>query len=144
MSTEQSNPYDGGGRMMSAARPTAAAPVRQEWNTRWIVILVATALLAGAVGYLAGGGTSRSTASVLTGDAYAGVGQISALATDGITYAIPVDQLNWLDSRGSMHSNGRAECLPPELKTGKVKFAAVRWTAAGFGGYSVVLVDCRS
>jgi hypothetical protein len=81
---------------------------------------------------------------VLTGDAYAGLGQISALATDGITYAIPLDNVAWLDSKGTTHGNGRAECLPPDLKTGKVKFAAVRWTAAGVGGYSVVLVDCRS
>jgi hypothetical protein len=130
--------------MMFAARPTGAAPVRQEWNTRWIAILVATALVAGTAGYAAGGGANRPTASVLTGDAYAGVGQISALANDGITYAIPVDQVTWLDSRGTTHLNGRAECLPPELKTGKVKFAAVPWTAAGVGGYSVVLVDCRS
>jgi len=117
---------------------------RQEWNTRWIGILVATALLAGAAGYLAAGGATRSTVYTLTGDAWAGVGQISAVAPDGITYGIPVDGVTWIDSKGSMHGNGRAECLPPELKTGKVKFAAVRWTAAGFGGYSVVLVDCRS
>ena len=130
---------------MSAARgPIGAVSARQEWNTRWIGILVATALFAGVVGYFAGGGASRPTASVLTGDTYAGIGQISAVALDGITYAIPVDNVTWIDSKGCMHANGRAECLPPELKTGKVKFAAVRWTAAGFGGYSVVLVDCRS
>ena len=130
--------------MSAAQHRIAAATPRQEWNTRWIAILVTTALLAGASGYVAGGGLSRSTATVLIGDAYAGVGQISATATDGITYAIPVDQVTWLDSKGTMHLNGRAECLPPDLKTGKVKFAAVKWTAAGVGGYSVVLVDCRS
>ena len=130
--------------MSAAQQGIGAATPPQEWNTRWIAILVTTALLAGTAGYVAGGGLSRSTAMVLTGDAYAGVGQISATATDGITYAIPVDQVTWLDSKGSMHGNGRAECLPPELKTGKVKFAAVKWTAAGVGGYSVVLVDCRS
>jgi len=130
---------------MSAAHgPIGAAPARQEWNTRWIAILVATALIGGAAGYIAGGGVSASPAYVLTGDAYAGIGQISATATDGITYGIPVDNVTWLDSKGSMHGNGRAECLPPELKTGKVKFAAVKWAAAGVAGYSVVLVDCRS
>jgi hypothetical protein len=130
--------------MTAADRPSSAALLRQQWNVRCIVVLGATAVLAGAVGYFAAGGASRPTASVLTGDAYAGVGQISALATDGITYAIPVDNITWLDSMGSMHLNGRAACLPPDLKTGKVKFAAVRWAAAGVGGYSVVLVDCRS
>ena len=130
---------------MSAAHgPIGAAPTRQQWNTRWIAILLTTAILAGAGGYVAAGGTSRSTASILTGDAYAGIGQISALATDGITYGIPIDHVAWLDSSGSRHENGRAECLPPDMKTGKVKFAAVRWAAAGVGGYSVVLVDCRS
>jgi hypothetical protein len=129
---------------MSSAQSSSGAVPRQEWNTRWIAILVATALIAGALGYVAGGGASRSTAYVLTGDAHAGVGQISAVAADGITYGIPVDNVTWLDSKGSMHGNGRAECLPPELKTGKVKFAAVKWTAAGVAGYSVVLVDCRS
>jgi hypothetical protein len=129
---------------MSSARGSSGAVPRQEWNTRWIAILVATALIAGALGYVAGGGASRSTAYVLTGEAYAGVGQISAVAPDGITYGIPVDNVTWVDSKGSMHGSGRAECLPPELKTGKVKFAAVKWTAAGMAGYSVVLVDCRS
>jgi hypothetical protein len=129
---------------MSSAHGSSGAVPRQEWNTRWIAILVATAFIAGALGYVAGGGASRSTAYVLTGDAHAGVGQISAVAADGITYGIPVDNVTWLDSKGSMHGNGRAECLPPELKTGKVKFAAVKWTAAGVAGYSVVLVDCRS
>jgi hypothetical protein len=113
-----------------------------EWNMRWIGILVATALLAGAAGFAVG--TVRSQPSILTGDAYAGEGQIGALATDGITYAIPVDDVAWLDSKGSLHGNGRADCLPPDLKTAKVKFAAVRWTVGEVGGYSVVLVDCRS
>jgi hypothetical protein len=129
--------------MMSAAHDIGAAPARHDRSTRWIAILVATALIAGAAGYVAGD-ASRPTVSVLTGNAYAGQGQISALATDGITYGIPVDNVTWLDARGSMHGNGRADCLPPDLKSGKVKFAAVRWTAAGVGGYSVVLVDCRS
>lgn len=130
--------------MSAALGPNRAAPAREEWNTRWVAILVATAVLAGAAGYIAGGGASRSTAYVVTGDAHAGVGQISATAPDGITYGIPVDNVTWLDSKGTMHGNGRAECLPPELKTGKVKFAAVRWAASGVAGYSVVLVDCRS
>jgi hypothetical protein len=111
-------------------------------EARWIGISILTALLAGGAGFAAG--AVRSQPYVLTGDAFAGVGQISALATDGITYGIPVDDVAWLDSKGSMHGNGRAECLPPDMKTGKVKFAAIRWSAAGVGGYSVVLVDCRS
>jgi hypothetical protein len=125
-------------------RSNSAVPPREQFNTRWIAILVATALVAGAAGYFAGGGVSRATATDLTGEAYAGVGQISALAPDGITYGIPVDGVTWLDSKGTLHVNGRAECLPPDLKTGKVRFSAVRWTAAGVGGYAVVLVDCRN
>jgi hypothetical protein len=111
-------------------------------DARWIGILVLTALLAGSAGFAVG--AVRSQPYVLTGDAYAGVGQISALATDGITYGIPVDDVAWLDSKGSRHGNGRAECLPPDMKTGKVKFAAIRWNVADVGGYSVVLVDCRN
>src|SRR2546430_15387310 len=99
-----------GGRTMSAASgPIGAVAARQEWNTRWIGILVTAALFAGVVGYFAGGGASRSTASVLTGDAYAGIGQISAIAPDGISYPIPVDNVTWIDSEGSIHANGRAE-----------------------------------
>lgn len=111
-------------------------------DARWLGVLVATAILAGAAGFAVG--TVRSQPYVLTGDAYAGEGNISALATDGITYGIPVDDIAWLDARGSMHGNGRADCLPPDFKTGRVKFAALRWSAAGVGGYSVVLVDCRN
>jgi hypothetical protein len=129
---------------MSSAHGSIGAAPRQDWNTRWIVILVATALLAGALGYVAGGGASRSTASVLMGDAQAGANQVSAQTPDGFYYGIPVDGILWTDSKGSIHDNGRAECLPAAGKTARVKFAAVEWTASGFGGRSVVWVDCRS
>jgi hypothetical protein len=129
---------------MSSAHPSIGAATRQEWNTRWIAILVATALLAGALGYVAGGGASRSTASILTGDAQAGANQVSALAPDGFYYGIPVDGILWTDSKGSTHDNGRAECLPAAGKAARVKFAAVQWTAGGIASRSVVWVDCRS
>jgi hypothetical protein len=45
---------------------------------------------------------------------------------------------------GSIHGRGRAECLPPDLATGRVRFAAVQWTVEGVSGRSVVLVNCRS
>ena len=57
--------------MSAPHSPIGAAPARQEWNTRWIAILVATALIAGAAGHVAGGGVSASPAYLLTGDAYA-------------------------------------------------------------------------
>jgi hypothetical protein len=96
--------------MMSAARdPIGAVPAKQEWNLRWLAILV------GAAGYVAGGGPSK--VSVLTGNAMAGLGQISVQGPDGIYY---------------------------ETKTGPVKFVAVEWTLEGVTRRSVVWVNCRS
>jgi hypothetical protein len=117
-------------------------PAKQEWDLRWLGILVATALIAGALGYVAGGGPSKVHA--LTGNAYAGTGQISALASDGITYAIPLDTIDWVDSKGTIHSRGRAECLPADLTSGTVKFVAVEWTLDGLTRRNVVWVNCRS
>src|SRR6266571_1591797 len=99
-------------RKMAVTRPLGDVRTKQEWNIRWLFILIATALLAGTTGYAAGGG-GRSEASVLTGNAYAGIGQVSAQASDGFAYSIPVDGSWWTDSKGSLHSNGRPECLPP-------------------------------
>ncbi len=113
-----------------------------EWNLRWLGILVATALLAGAAGYIAAGGPSR--VFVLSGNAQSGVGQVSAQAPDGRVYGIPVDGIFWTDSTGSVHGGGRAECLPPAGKSGAVKFAAVEWTAEGMTQRSVVWVSCRN
>jgi hypothetical protein len=129
--------------MSAGHSPIVAATARQEWNTRWIAILVATALIAGGLGYVAGGGLSHSTAFVLTGDAHAGTNQVSALAPDGLYYGIPVDGILWTDSTGSIHDNGRAECLPAAGKSARVTFAAVEWAAGGVAGRSVVWVDCR-
>jgi len=116
-------------------------PTKQDWNARWLLILIATALLAATAGYVAGGG--RSSVSVLTGNAYSGIGQVSAEAPDGVVYAIPVDWIWWTDSSGSLHENGRPECLPAVGKSGPVKFAAVQWTAQGMTQRSVVWVLCR-
>lgn len=125
---------------MSGPRPIAAAPARQEWNLRWLAILVVTAVLAGAAGFVAG---SRSEAFVITGDAQSGVGQVSAQAPDGRWYGIPITGIWWTDSNWSLHDNERAECLPPAGMRGPVKFAAVEWTADGMTQRSVVWVDCR-
>jgi len=126
--------------MTSAA--IGGVPTKQEWNTRWLFILIATALIGAIAGYAAGGG--RSTVSVLTGNAYAGIGQVSAEAPDGVVYSIPVDGSWWTDSKGSLHGNGRPECLPPVGKSGPVKFAAVQWTVEGMTQRSVVWVLCGS
>jgi len=128
--------------MTTVDRPESAASPRQELNLRWLAILVATALLAGTAGYIAAGGPSR--VFVLTADAQSGVGQVSAQAPDGRSYGIPVTGIWWTDSRGSLHDNDRAECLPAAGKRGTVKFAAVEWTAAGMTQRSVVWVECRS
>jgi hypothetical protein len=128
--------------MKMTSATLAGVPMKQEWNTRWLFVLIATALLAATAGYAAGGG--RSTVSVLTGNAYAGIGQVSANASDGFSYSIPVDGSWWTDSKGSLHSNGRPECLPPVGKSGPVKFAAVQWTAEGMTQRSVVWVLCGS
>ena len=116
---------------------------KNELNIRWLFILVATAILAATAGYAAAGG-SRSGVSVLTGNAHSGIGQVSAEAPDGVVYAIPVDSVWWTDSKGSLHDNGRPECLPPVGKSGLVKFAAVQWTAEGMTQRSVVWVLCSN
>ena len=128
--------------MATANGQSNAGPAKQEWNLRWLGILVATALITGALGYVAGGGPPRVHA--LTGNAYAGIGQISALASDGITYAIPLDMIDWVDSKGTIHSRGRAECLPPDTTSGTVKFVAVEWSLDGLTRRNVVWVNCRS
>ena len=129
--------------MMSAAHGAiGTAPPRQEWNTRWIAILVGTALIAGAAGYAAGGGPSK--VSALTGTAMAGIGQISVQAQDGMYYAIPLDFVDWVDSKGVIHDRGRAECLPPDTQSRSVKFLAVEWTLDGVTRRNVVWVNCRN
>lgn len=129
--------------MMSAPHgPIRATPPRQEWNLRWLGILVATALIAATAGYAAGGGPSR--VSALTGNAMAGLGQISVQDADGTYYAIPLDFIGWVDSKGVIHDRGRAECLPPDTQSGPVKFVAVQWTLEGVTRRNVVWVNCRS
>jgi hypothetical protein len=133
---------------MSEARPistipVSTAPAARDWDLRLLAVVVVIAALAGTLGYLAGRGPSMEV-HVLTGNAYAGQGQISALASDGVTYAIPLDAIEWIDSRGSFHDRGRAECLPADMTTGTVTFVAVEWNVDGVTRRSVVRVDCRS
>ena len=128
--------------MTAAHGPSGVGPAKQELNLRWLGILVATAFVAGALGYVAGGGPSKVHA--LTGNAMAGLGQISAQGPDGIYYAIPLDFIDWVDSKGIIHSRGRAECLPADTTSGTVKFVAVEWTLEGVTRRNVVWVNCRN
>jgi len=128
---------------MTAARgPSGAAASLQEWNLRWLAILVTTALLAGGAGYVAG--SSRSGLSVLTGEAQSGLAQTSVQTPDGVYYAIPWDVIFWLDARGSLHGSGRPDCLPQPGVKSAVRFGAVQWTLDGVTRQSVVWVNCRS
>lgn len=111
-------------------------------NPRWLASLVATALLAGGAGYVAGG--SRSGVSILTGDAQSGIDQTSAQTPNGFSYDIPVDRIHWVDSEGSLHENGRPECLPSAGQAKAVKFAAVEVSIEGVTWRPVVWVSCRS
>jgi hypothetical protein len=74
----------------------------------------------------------------------AGLGQISVQGPDGTYYAIPLDFIDWVDSKGSVRDRGRAECLPPDTKTGPVRFVAVEWTLEGVTRRNVVWVNCRN
>lgn len=85
--------------------PLGGVPTKQEWNSRWLLILIATALLAATAGLRRERG--RSSGSVLTGTAYSGIGQVSAQAPDGVVYGILLDGIWWTDSKGSLHGNGR-------------------------------------
>lgn len=111
-------------------------------NQWWLAILVATAVLAGIVGYVAGG--SRSGVSILTGDAQSGLAQTSVQTPDGFYYAIPLDVIFWVDAKGTFHSSGRPECLPELGQKKAVTFGAVEWTLEGTTRRSVVWVSCRS
>lgn len=111
-------------------------------NGGWLAIVVAIALLAGVVGYVAGG--SRSGVSILTGNAQSGPAQTSVQTPDGVYYAISHDVIFWVDSKGSLHSSGRPECLPPAGQSGPVTFGVVNWMLDGVIRPSVVWVSCRS
>jgi hypothetical protein len=128
--------------MNAAHDPIGAIPARQEWNLRWLAILVATALLAGGAGYVAGG--SRSGIAILTGDAQSGIAQTSVQTPDGVYYAIPWDVIFWVDAKGAMHSSGRPDCLPQPGVKSAVEFGAVQWAHEGVTQRSVVWVNCRS
>lgn len=118
---------------------TASGPA---WNVPWIGILVATAVLAGTVGYAAGGG--RSGALVMTGSAHSGEAQVGVRDADGREYGIPLDMIFWMDAKGSLHDRGRPDCLPPPGQTKPLKFAAVDVSVEGVSWRPVVWVDCRS
>ena len=127
---------------MRATSIPGALPTKQEWNLRWLAILVATALLAGVAGYVAGG--SQSGVLVMTGSAHSGEGQVGVQDADGREYGIPLDMISWVDSNGSLHDRGRPECLPPTGQSKPVKFAAVEVSVEGVTWRPVVWVSCRS
>jgi hypothetical protein len=127
--------------MSASPLPLPAVPT-QEWNVRWIAILVATALIAGAAGFLAGGGPSGVV--VVSGTAHSGLGQVSAQGPDDYWYDVPVKGINWTDSTGRVNCCERAACLPPAERQGPLRFAVAQYTLEGVTLRSVVWVYCRS
>lgn len=103
-----------------------------------VVVLVLAAALAAAFLF----GTTRPAVAIHSGVPSSAEGAISVDA-DGWTYGIPLDGVQWIDSRNSWHDRGRPECLPPTGTTRPVTFGAVEATVQGVTWRPVVWVDCR-
>ena len=114
---------------MTAAQPSA----RRNWTVR--LLLVGAIVLAYFIG------TLRPSVQMHTGTGYSAEGAISVEA-DGWTYAIPRDDMLWMDKLGTLHTSGRPECLPIGAEV-TVKFGAVEVTVQGSTWRQVVWVDCR-
>ena len=107
------------------------------------VLLVAATMLVAACD---SGATSTSdfpasAVRILTGRADA-VETGGSIETGEWTYALPVNDVPWLDAEGTWHEDGRPECLPPGASR-RIRFAAVEVTVEGSTWRPVVWIDCR-
>lgn len=86
--------------------------------------------------------TPSKEVEILTGVAHSAEGAISIEAGDW-TYGVPLDGVQWTDTNGTWHEDGRPECLPPVEGTVPVRFAAVEVTVDGVTWRPVVWVSCE-
>jgi hypothetical protein len=102
------------------------------------VILVAAALVAA---FLVG--TIQHPVSIRSGTAHSAEGAISIEGADGWFYGVPLDGVEWIDSKNAWHDSGRPGCLPPTGTTNPVRFGSVDVTVEASSWRAVVWVDCR-
>ena len=82
-----------------------------------------------------------SSAIIQTGTAQSAEGAIS-IQTDDWTYAMPLDNVMWIDRATTVHDRGRPDCLPPGVSR-LTRFAYVEVTIEDSTWRPVVWVDCR-
>jgi hypothetical protein len=104
------------------------------------VALATTAVIAAALGYVAG---RTIPPTFVTHIAVAGPAENAiSVEADGWSYNIPLD-ITWIDSTGVVHESGRPGCLGPDAGNVEISFVSVDALLPGAGTRSVVLVDCR-
>jgi hypothetical protein len=104
-------------------------------------IALAICLVAGTIGYLVG--LNRSNITLRTCPAYVAPTEATASCGDGWSYGIPVNDIEWHDTTGGIHSGGRPSCLPvgPQ-QVDRLTFATVDADLNGRHWRPVVWVSC--
>ena len=65
-----------------------------------------------------------------------------SIETGEWTYGLPVNDVMWMDAKGTWHEDGRPECLPAGASR-QIRFAAVEVTIEESTWRPVVWIDCR-
>ena len=65
-----------------------------------------------------------------------------SIETGEWTYALPVNDVPWIDELGTRHEDGRPDCLQPGVSR-QIRFAAVEVTIEDSTWRPVVWIDCR-
>ena len=103
-----------------------------------VALWIVTTTVAALVGYLV---RSQPTVTAITGKAYVGIGQASAIV-DGWAYSLPLDG-RWLGADGKWRDNGTPACLSKSGTSPPISFGYVPVTGpSGASWRQVVWVSC--